>query len=83
MPALAVALLKLMFVLLQPVEDVSVTAVEHSFWANIWTKGTQRNEQNKITSLIAFGYFDGFMVILDLRIMVNLYKNGWFILSHQ
>ncbi len=71
-----------MFVLLQPVEEVSATAVEHSFCANVWTKGRQINEQNKITSLIAFGYFDGFMVILDLRIMVNLYKNGWFILPH-
>ena len=33
-PELAVALVKLMFVLLQAVDDTSVTAVAHSFCAN-------------------------------------------------
>ncbi len=64
MPVLSVALLKLMFVLLQPVEDVSVTAVAHSFCANICVHGILRKEDNKKNSRIDFGYNDSFIVIV-------------------
>lgn len=49
-PELAVALLKLMLVLLQPVEDVSVTAVEHSFCAEALKKEKAFAKQNIVTN---------------------------------
>ncbi len=63
-PALAVALFKLMFVLLQPVEEVSVTAVAHSFCAKMFTNGMLRKKHNKKNSRIDFGYNDSFIVIV-------------------
>jgi hypothetical protein len=51
-----------MFVLLQAVDDVSVPAVEHSFWANNLTTGVKKNSPK--SNAERYRLNDSFIVIV-------------------